>query len=89
MLNGIFLNCRYYLQPRSGKNRPFLTHSTPPGTRLSSDNSLGSLRLQIQYTEDRVFPANVYDDLKNLLLQSIHIQVKLLNNHVKSKFLNF
>ncbi|KAJ8950517.1 hypothetical protein NQ318_015261 [Aromia moschata] len=64
----------YFLQPRSGKNRPFLTHSTPPGTRLSSDNSLGSLRLQVQYTEDRVFPANVYDHLKHLLLQSIHIQ---------------
>lgn len=52
-------------------------HSTPPGTRLSSDNSLGSLRLQVQYTEDRVFPANVYDNLKNLLLQSIHIQVSI------------
>ncbi|XP_060517698.1 GTPase-activating protein [Cylas formicarius] len=64
----------YFLQPRSGKNRPFLTHSTPPGTRLSNDNSLGSLRLQVQYTEDRVFPASVYDNLRNLLLQSIHTQ---------------
>ncbi|KAH1024381.1 hypothetical protein HUJ05_003871 [Dendroctonus ponderosae] len=58
------------IKPRSSKNRPFLTHSTPPGTRLSSDNSLGSLRLQVQYTEDRVFPAAIYDNLKSLLLQS-------------------
>ncbi|KAG5900731.1 hypothetical protein JTB14_038249 [Gonioctena quinquepunctata] len=72
--NSAHRNAWYYLQPRSGKNRLFLTHSTPPGTRLSSDNSLGSLRLQIQYTEDRVFPASVYDDLKNLLLQSSYIQ---------------
>ncbi|XP_030766634.1 GTPase-activating protein isoform X2 [Sitophilus oryzae] len=64
----------YFLQPRSSKNRPSLTNSTPPGTRLSSDNSLGSLRLQIQYTEDRVFPAAVYDQLRNLLLQSAHMQ---------------
>ncbi|CAH1118062.1 unnamed protein product [Phaedon cochleariae] len=72
--NSAHRNAWYFLQPRSGKNRPFLTHSTPPGTRLSSDNSLGCLRLQIQYTEDRVFPATVYNDLKNLLLQSTHIQ---------------
>uniref|UniRef100_A0A6P7GUC3 GTPase-activating protein-like n=1 Tax=Diabrotica virgifera virgifera TaxID=50390 RepID=A0A6P7GUC3_DIAVI len=70
----LIYSCRYYLQPRSTKNRPFLTNSTPPGTRLSSDNSLGSLRLQIQYTEDRVFPASVYEDLKNLLLESTNIQ---------------
>lgn len=64
------------MQPRSAKNRPYVTRSTPPGTRLSSDNSLGSLRLQIQYTEDRVFPANVYDNLKNLLLESLNVQVR-------------
>nr|CAI5844236.1 unnamed protein product [Callosobruchus analis] len=73
--NSAHRNAWYYLQPRSGKNRPYPTHSTPPGTRLSGDNSLGSLRLQIQYTEDRVFPASVYDDLKKLLLESIHVQV--------------
>ncbi|XP_072382255.1 GTPase-activating protein [Diabrotica undecimpunctata] len=72
--NSAHRNAWYYLQPRSTKNRPFLTNSTPPGTRLSSDNSLGSLRLQIQYTEDRVFPASVYEDLKNLLLESTNIQ---------------
>ncbi|KAL1490589.1 hypothetical protein ABEB36_013257 [Hypothenemus hampei] len=67
-------NAWYFLQPRSSKNRPFLTHSTPPGTRLSCDNSLGSLRLQVQYTEDRVFPASVYSNLKALLLESLHTQ---------------
>ncbi|CAG9768279.1 unnamed protein product [Ceutorhynchus assimilis] len=72
--NAAHRNAWYFLQPRSSKNRPFLTHSTPPGTRLSSDNSLGSLRLQVQYTEDRVFPAAIYDNLKTLLFQSLHIQ---------------
>ncbi|CAH0558267.1 unnamed protein product [Brassicogethes aeneus] len=72
--NAAHQNAWYFLQPRSGKNRPSITNSTPPGTRLSGDNSLGSLRLQVQYTEDRVFPASVYDNLKNLLLESIHIQ---------------
>ncbi|XP_056648624.1 GTPase-activating protein [Diorhabda sublineata] len=72
--NSAHRNAWYYLQPRSANKRPFLTHSTPPGTRLSSDNTLGSLRLQIQYTEDRVFPASVYDGLKKLLLESTNIQ---------------
>lgn len=62
---------RYYLQPRSAKNRPSFTYSTPPGTRLSTDNSLGSLRLQVQYNEDRVFPAVIYEPLRNLLLKSV------------------
>ncbi|KAF7282506.1 ras GTPase activating protein 1 isoform X2 [Rhynchophorus ferrugineus] len=65
----------YFLQPRSTRNRPTLMNSTPPGTRLSSDNSLGSLRLQVQYTEDRVFPAYVYQQLKDLLLQSADKQL--------------
>ncbi|XP_066251127.1 GTPase-activating protein [Euwallacea similis] len=67
-------NAWYLLQPRSSRNRPILMHSTPPGTRLSSDNSLGSLRLQVQYTEDRVFPAATYDNLKALILQSLRTQ---------------
>lgn len=49
--------------------------STPPGTRLSIDNSLGSLRLQVQYTADHVFPAPIYESLKNLLLQSVQNNV--------------
>lgn len=64
-------NAWYLLQPRPSRNRPCWLHSTPPGTRLSSDNSLGSLRLQVQYTEDKVFPATVYDRLLRLLLQSV------------------
>ncbi|CAG9864398.1 unnamed protein product [Phyllotreta striolata] len=69
-------NAWYYLQPRPAKNQPI--HSRPPGTRLSKDSplgsSLGSLRLHVQYAEDRVFPAKVYEDLKNLLLESTNIQ---------------
>ncbi|EFA04666.1 GTPase-activating protein isoform X1 [Tribolium castaneum] len=64
-------NAWYFLQPRSAKNRPSFTYSTPPGTRLSKDNSLGSLRLQVQYNEDRVFPAEIYESLKHLLLKSV------------------
>nr|AJE26302.1 Ras GTPase-activating protein [Microdera dzhungarica] len=64
-------NAWYFLQPRSAKNRPSFTYSTPPGTRLSKDNSLGSLRLQIHYNEDRVFPAEIYKSLKDLLLTSV------------------
>lgn len=69
---------RYFLQPRSGKNKPN-TCSTPPGNRLSVDNSLGSLRLQVQYTADHVFPAHVYDPLRSLLLDSVNTKVS--DNH--------
>nr|CAI5844234.1 unnamed protein product [Callosobruchus analis] len=87
--NSAHRNAWYYLQPRSGKNRPYPTHSTPPGTRLSGDNSLGSLRLQIQYTEDRVFPASVYDDLKKLLLESIHVQpIKATSVYILGEIIN-
>ncbi|XP_016971729.2 GTPase-activating protein isoform X1 [Drosophila rhopaloa] len=67
----------YYLQPRS------MTHSsrslnatprscaTPPGTRLSVDSTIGSLRLNLNYTADHVFPLATYDDLFNLLLESV------------------
>lgn len=67
----------YYLQPRS------MTHSsrslnatprscaTPPGTRLSVDSTIGSLRLNLNYTADHVFPLATYDDLMNLLLESV------------------
>lgn len=72
--NAAHRNAWYFLQPRSPKNRPFLAHSTPPGTRLSSDNSLGSIRLQICYDEDEVFPASVYEKFKNLILDSIEAQ---------------
>ncbi|KAK9888486.1 hypothetical protein WA026_000737 [Henosepilachna vigintioctopunctata] len=70
--NAAHKNAWYFLQPRSTRNRPSFTISTPPGTRLSCDNSLGSLRLQVQYTEDKVFPAEIYDPLRRMLLQSVH-----------------
>lgn len=67
----------YYLQPRSvhslTRSLNSNTHScaTPPGTRLSSDNTIGSLRLKLLYTADHVFPLATYDDLMNLLLESV------------------
>lgn len=73
----MFIWYRYFLQPRSNKNRPSKSCSTPPGTRLSSDNSLGSLRLKIQYTADHVFPSEAYEPLCALLLQSVDISVSL------------
>lgn len=61
----------YYFQPRTSHSRPTRSCATPPGTRLSSDNSLGSLRLKIVYTADHVFPLATYDNLLNLLMQSL------------------
>lgn len=61
----------YYFQPRATLTRPMRSCATPPGTRLSSDNSLGSLRLKIVYTADHVFPLATYDNLLNLLIQSL------------------
>ncbi|KAF7996733.1 hypothetical protein HCN44_002379 [Aphidius gifuensis] len=52
---------------------------------------LGSLRLKIHYTADHVFPSNVYDKLRNLLLQSVTIKpitssaVYILGEIVSSK----
>ncbi|XP_035796216.1 GTPase-activating protein-like isoform X1 [Anopheles albimanus] len=61
----------YFLQPRTSQSRPMRTCATPPGTRLSCDNSLGSLRLKLNYTADHVFPLATYDQLYNVLIQSI------------------
>ncbi|XP_059163987.1 ras GTPase-activating protein 3-like [Physella acuta] len=36
----------------------------------TSDQSLGSIRLKISYSEDYVFPSKYYDGLRNLILQS-------------------
>ncbi|XP_017777247.1 PREDICTED: GTPase-activating protein isoform X2 [Nicrophorus vespilloides] len=89
--NAALKNAWYFLQPRSSKNKPHVSVSTPPGTRLSIDNSLGSLRLQVQYTADHVFPAKVYEPLRNLLLDSVNVRpiinspVYLLGDIVSSK----
>ncbi|KAM7358389.1 ras GTPase activating protein 1 [Cochliomyia hominivorax] len=67
----------YYLQPRSLSSTTRSVSSntrscaTPPGTRLSGDSTIGSLRLKILYTADHVFPLATYDDLMNLLLESV------------------
>ncbi|XP_063697126.1 GTPase-activating protein [Culicoides brevitarsis] len=61
----------YFLQPRSTHSRQPRSCATPPGTRLSSDSSMGSLRLKLHYTADHVFPLATYDNLLNLLIQSM------------------
>ncbi|GAB1866707.1 Ras GTPase-activating protein 3 [Camponotus japonicus] len=62
----------YFLQPRAAKHRPYKisNNSTSPGTLPG----LGSLRLKIHYTADHVFPSEMYDRLRNLLLQSVNVQ---------------
>ncbi|XP_055373374.1 GTPase-activating protein isoform X2 [Condylostylus longicornis] len=81
----------YYFQPRTSQSRPSRSCATPPGTRLSCDNSLGSLRLKIVYSADHVFPLATYDSLLNLLLQSVEQQpittsaVYILGEIVSSK----
>lgn len=73
--NAIKSDAWYYFQPRATLARPTRSCATPPGTRLSSDNSLGSLRLKLVYTADHVFPLATYDNLLNLLIQSIEQQI--------------
>lgn len=69
--NALQPNAWYFLQPRSTHSRPARSCATPPGTRLSSDSSMGSLRLKLHYTADHVFPLATYDNLLNLLIQSM------------------
>jgi Ras GTPase-activating protein 3 len=63
----------YFLQPRSGCNTAVRSCATPPGTRLSSSDasSMGSLRLNLNYIAENVFPLATYDSLFNILLQSV------------------
>lgn len=69
--NAIKQDAWYYFQPRITAARVPRSCATPPGTRLSSDNSLGSLRVKLVYTADHVFPLATYDNLLNLLIQSL------------------
>lgn len=69
--NALQPNAWYFLQPRSTHSRPARSCATPPGTRLSSDSSIGSLRLNLHYTADHVFPLATYDSLLNLVIQSV------------------
>lgn len=52
----------YFLQPRDNSNKS-----------VKADE-LGSLRLNIVYTEDHVFPTEHYNPLRDLLLQSAQVQ---------------
>ncbi|KAL0204439.1 hypothetical protein M9458_002457, partial [Cirrhinus mrigala] len=50
----------YFLQPRDN------------GNKSVKADELGSLRLNIVYTEDHVFPTEHYNPLRDLLLHSAH-----------------
>ncbi|XP_051560872.1 ras GTPase-activating protein 3 isoform X1 [Myxocyprinus asiaticus] len=52
----------YFLQPRDN------------GNKSVKADELGSLRLNIVYTEDHVFSTEHYNPLRDLLLQSAHVQ---------------
>lgn len=80
--NSIQPDAWYFLQPRTSQSRPARSCATPPGTRLSSDNSLGSLRLKLVYTADHVFPLATYDALLNLLIQSLDQPITLSAVHI-------
>uniref|UniRef100_A0A8D2PEK4 RAS p21 protein activator 2 n=1 Tax=Zosterops lateralis melanops TaxID=1220523 RepID=A0A8D2PEK4_ZOSLA len=56
------VTCRYLLQPREN------------GNKSSKTDDLGSLRLNICYTEDCVLPSEYYTPLRNLLLKSSDVQ---------------
>lgn len=80
--NAIKPDAWYYFQPRATLARPTRSCATPPGTRLSSDNSLGSLRLKLVYSADHVFPLATYDNLLNLLIQSLEQPIILSPVHI-------
>ncbi|KAG7463535.1 hypothetical protein MATL_G00177580 [Megalops atlanticus] len=52
----------YLLQPRDN------------GSKTGKPDDLGSLRLNIVYTEDHVFPSEYYSPLQELLLNSAHME---------------
>uniref|UniRef100_A0A8C2KID4 RAS p21 protein activator 3 n=1 Tax=Cyprinus carpio TaxID=7962 RepID=A0A8C2KID4_CYPCA len=62
----------YFLQPRDN------------GNKSVKADELGSLRLNIVYTEDHVFPTEHYNPLRDLLLQSAHLEVSDINLVYKS-----
>lgn len=59
----LFLHYRYFLQPRDNGNKS-----------LKPDD-LGSLRLNVVYTEDHVFSSDYYSPLRDLLLKSADVEV--------------
>lgn len=60
---------RYFLQPRDNGSK-----SLKPG-------DLGSLRLNVVYTEDHVFSSDYYSPLRDLLLKSADVEVLLCQVH--------
>lgn len=54
---------RYFLQPRDNGNKSLKT------------DDLGSLRLNVVYTEDHVFSSDYYNPLRDLLLKSADVEV--------------
>lgn len=62
-----FLHIRYFLQPRDNGNKS-----------LKPDD-LGSLRLNVVYTEDHVFSSDYYSPLRDLLLKSADVEVICLH----------
>ncbi|XP_026276924.1 GTPase-activating protein [Frankliniella occidentalis] len=67
-------NAWYFLQPRSLSHRPTSKQLNSPASARGHSNSLGSLRLNIQYTADHVFSSHVYNGLRDLLLQSVNAE---------------
>lgn len=57
---------RYFLQPRDSSSK-----NLKPG-------DLGSLRLNVVYTEDHVFASDHYQPLRDLLLKSADVEVPVL-----------
>lgn len=60
-----FFFIRYFLQPREN------------GGKSVKVEELGSLRLNIVYTEDHVFPSEHYTPLRDLLLHSANVEVSV------------
>ncbi|XP_077293823.1 ras GTPase activating protein 1 [Arctopsyche grandis] len=60
----------------SGSGNELNRGSTPSGTQYSNitPTSLGSLRLNLHHTLDRVLPSQAYDGLRSLLLQQPQFQ---------------
>lgn len=60
-----------YSHNNSNNGYELMRGSTPSGTQYSNVNptSLGSLRLLLNHTLDRVLPPKTYDKLNSLLLQ--------------------
>lgn len=57
---------RFFLQPRDN------------GSKSLKPDDLGSLRLNVVYTEDHVFSSEYYSPLRDLLLKSADVEVSVI-----------